>query len=101
MMSGRPSRNFLTVLSNRMTPNTMVTKGWYYRSSPIMCTENSIGIIINDPYWSLAITEKLRFSKKTKIYSIEDVYEDTMIADVLWNGNYIESIALKNLVVMS
>ena len=84
-----------------MIPNTMVTKGWYYRKSPIMCTENSIGIIINNPYWGLTIWEKLKFSKKTKIYSIEDVHEDTMMTDVLWNGNYIESIALKNLVVMS
>ena len=83
-----------------MTKSTIVKKGWYYRRSPIVDTESNVGIIIKDPYWSESITEKLNYSKTFNSYSIEDVYENTLIADVLWNNNFIESIAIKNLVVI-
>ena len=83
-----------------MTKSTIVKKGWYYRRSPIVDTESNVGIIIKDRYWSESITEKLNYSKTFNSYSIEDVYENTLIADVLWNNNFIESIAIKNLVVI-
>ena len=99
MMSSLHSRNFLTKLSKKMSKNTIVKKGWYLRQSPIVDTECNVGIIVKDPYWSDSITEKLSYSKKSNSYSIEDTHEKTMIADVLWSDNFVESVSIKNLVI--
>lgn len=100
-MSGQRSRNFSTNLSKKMNKNCIVKQGWYYRRSPIISCETMVGIIIKEPYWEEALIEKLKYSKKSNSYSIEDAHEYTYITEVLWNDNSVEICALKNLVKIS
>ena len=97
-MSGRRLRNFLKGLSNTMTKNTIVRKGWYYRRSPILDANNLIGLIIAPPRHDVALVENLKYSKKSDTWSIVDLYEDTLVAEVLWNNSVVEKWPLLNLV---
>lgn len=97
-MSGRHSRNFLKGLSNTMDKNTIVRKGWYYRRSPIFDENNQIGLIVKHPVCDIALVEKLKYSKKSDSWSIIDLYEETLVAEVLWNNSVVEKWPLLNLV---
>ena len=81
-----------------MSKNSIVQKGWYYRRSPIIQETSPIGIIIDAPVWSLALSEKLTYSKKTNSYSVVDIHDQTFTVNVLWNNNLVENCSLRNLV---
>ena len=98
MMSGQRSRNFLKGLSDTMTKNTVVKKGWYYRRSPILEESNLIGLIIEKPTYDVMLVEKLKYSKKDDTWSTLDLYEDTLAVNVLWSNSVVEKCPLINLV---
>jgi len=81
-----------------MTKNTVVKKGWYYRRSPIVEESNLVGLIIEKPIYDVALIEKLKYSKKNDTWTVLDLYEDTLTANVLWNNNIVEKCPLVNLV---
>ena len=97
-MSGQLSENFLTELRNKMTINTMVKKGWYYRRSPIIESDSPVGLIVDTPYWAIEWTEKLRYSKNSKSYSVEDIQDCTLVVNVLWDNNVVSQCPIANLV---
>ena len=97
-MCGQLSENFLTGLRSKMTINTMVKKGWYYRRSPIVQGNSPLGLIVQSPYWDWDWIEKLRYSKKSDSYSIEDIEDCTLVVEVLWEDNTVSRCPLANLV---
>ena len=82
-----------------MTENTMVTRGWYYRNSPIRDDNSIPGLIVRGPTWDTVIVEKLKYSKQKDSFSINDVHKNTMTVDVLWNESEIETCPIENLIV--